>query len=420
MKTLSICAQVVGGDPQFVEPDGAVGQEPTEQGVGHRPGLLVDLLAHEVGVAALLGRLHVPVDLQLGRLDHLAGQRRHPHRTGPQLHHLVVVEDPEAPGVPEQGRDVRGQQGRRGLSPSPIPTTRGETRRAATIVPGSDAAMTARAKAPRTSRSDDADGVGQRRPRRHLLLDQMGEHLGVGVGREQVAAVAEPGRQLAPVLDDPVVDDGHPAAAVEVGVGVLLGRVTVGGPAGVADPGRHPGGGVLDDLAEVLERAGPRGRAGPVEVAAVVEGDAGRVVSPVLEPLQAVEQEIEDAVVTRGSDDAAHGPRLRRARDRGGAFHDGAPAAPPTGVGEILVGRLDHDPDEGLGPAGPQQDPAAVAELAGHRRHLGLDVGALHHRAGSTAGTLTRTWGSRRMTSAGQLGQRPARSAAAGPAGARR
>jgi hypothetical protein len=42
-------------------------------------------------------------------------------------------------------------------------------------------------------------------------------------------------------------------------MGVHLGRVAVGSPPGVADPGRHAGGGVLDDLAEVGERTGAGG-----------------------------------------------------------------------------------------------------------------------------------------------------------------
>ena len=43
------------------------------------------------------------------------------------------------------------------------------------------------------------------------------------------------GLELEVVLDDPVVDEGEATGAVEVGVGVVVGRVAVGGPAGVAD-----------------------------------------------------------------------------------------------------------------------------------------------------------------------------------------
>ena len=49
---------------------------------------------------------------------------------------------------------------------------------------------------------------------------------------EAVAAGHELGPQLGVVLDDPVVDDGHPAGAVEVGVGVLGGGAARGWPTG--------------------------------------------------------------------------------------------------------------------------------------------------------------------------------------------
>ena len=61
--------ELLVGDVDLVEGQGPVGQQPVEQGVGHRPGLLVHLLAHVVVVAVLAGRLEVPVDVQSGRLD---------------------------------------------------------------------------------------------------------------------------------------------------------------------------------------------------------------------------------------------------------------------------------------------------------------------------------------------------------------
>ena len=41
--------------------------------------------------------------------------------------------------------------------------------------------------------------------------------------------------ELEVILDDAVVDEGNTAAAVGVGVGVVVGGRTVGGPAGVAE-----------------------------------------------------------------------------------------------------------------------------------------------------------------------------------------
>ena len=62
MKTLSMRAQLVVGEAHLVEGELAAGGTPVEQRVGDRLGLLVDLLGHEVVVAALLGGLEVPVD----------------------------------------------------------------------------------------------------------------------------------------------------------------------------------------------------------------------------------------------------------------------------------------------------------------------------------------------------------------------
>jgi len=68
-----------------------------------------------------------------------------------------------------------------------------------------------------------------------MALNEVGEHLGVGVASEAVALLREAGLQALVVLDDPVVDNGHAAAAVEVRVGVDLGRRAMGRPAGVRD-----------------------------------------------------------------------------------------------------------------------------------------------------------------------------------------
>ena len=57
-------AQFLIGQPLLVEHDPAVDEVP-EQGVGHRGGLLGDLLEHEVLVAALFGGGQVPVDMKL-------------------------------------------------------------------------------------------------------------------------------------------------------------------------------------------------------------------------------------------------------------------------------------------------------------------------------------------------------------------
>ena len=68
------------------------------------------------------------------------------------------------------------------------------------------------------------------------LADQVGQHLGVGLGLERVPPLLERLPDGAGVLDDAVVDEGDPAALVGVGMGVGGGGGAVRGPAGVADP----------------------------------------------------------------------------------------------------------------------------------------------------------------------------------------
>ncbi len=56
-------AQFLVAQPLLVEHDPAT-HEVSEQGVGHRGGLLGDLLEHEVLVAALFGGSQIPVDVE--------------------------------------------------------------------------------------------------------------------------------------------------------------------------------------------------------------------------------------------------------------------------------------------------------------------------------------------------------------------
>ena len=142
----------------------------------------ISLLMKSV-VARLLRGGEVPVDAQGRRLD-LARRRgwspaptraaarpagRRPGRTSGRSGRA-------APGCPRPG----------GRRPSVSPRTRGVFRRAATTSSGSSACTTATRTSP-----DTGEGcphrLGQAEPGGHLLLDQVGQHLGVGVRDEDVA-----------------------------------------------------------------------------------------------------------------------------------------------------------------------------------------------------------------------------------------
>ena len=98
----------------------------------------------------------------------------------------------------------------------------------------------------------------------------MGDHLGVGLGRELDALLLQLLAQLAEILDDAVVD--HRDLVGRVRMGIDLVRPAMGGPTGVADSA-HAGERLAGEtLFEILELAfGAAAR----EVTALQGSDAG-------------------------------------------------------------------------------------------------------------------------------------------------
>src|SRR2546421_87777 len=106
------------------------------------------------------------------------------------------------------------------------------------------------------------------------------------------------------VLDDPVVDHGEPAGAIEVGVSVSIAGRAVRRPPRVAHGGR-PGGRpiVAKEGLQRRELAGALANRNP----AVDQRDPRRVVTAVLEPAKSLQHDGKRLVGTRVTDDAAHG-----------------------------------------------------------------------------------------------------------------
>ncbi len=131
-------------DVHLVERELALGVEAAEQGVADGLRLIVDLLVHERGEAALLRRGGVPVDLELLTGDDLAGEVGDDDRVRGDGDDFVLADlDGGARVV-----DERGDVGAEEVLPSPRPMTSGELRRAATTVPGRSAWTASRVKAP--------------------------------------------------------------------------------------------------------------------------------------------------------------------------------------------------------------------------------------------------------------------------------
>ena len=194
-----------------------------------------------------------------------------------------------------------------------------------------------------------------------VRLDQVGQDLGVGLRLQVVAVGDQLVGELDVVLDDAVVDQGQAPGAVGVGMGVLLVGAPVGGPAGVADAGRRPSRGLVGALDQVVEGAGAVGRPGPPHPFGGCrpdQGQPGRVVAPVLQTGQALDEHVEHRPVTvrpgspGDADDAAHG---------GPRYPDGT----PTGRAPVAVpGRSDPGVLPERRPPrrrGPRRRPAARA-----------------------------------------------------------
>ncbi|OPZ80565.1 MAG: hypothetical protein BWY77_01016 [bacterium ADurb.Bin431] len=121
-----------------------------------------------------------------------------------------------------------------------------------------------------------------------ILLEEMAEHLAVGLGLEGMAFADELIAQEGKILNDAVVHHRDATAAVAVGMGIDRIGLAVGGPTGMADSQstlrrlrwQYPF--QLGDLAGRLLHPDPL--IGP-------ERNPGAVIAAVLQPVQPVEQQ---------------------------------------------------------------------------------------------------------------------------------
>ena len=291
--------QPFGGDVELAQQHGSAvfGQAP-----GHRladgPRLLEDLLEHEVLVARLLRRDRIPLDPFRGLRDRPPRKvgERHPRPRDDR--HLAVAEEDDVRRVAAHRRDVRGEE--------ELAATHADDDRRAVAHRDDLVRIAGR----RQDQHEQAAELLQRAPDgvleavvALLLLDEMRDDLGVGLRLEAVAGRQQPALQVEVVLDDAVVHDDEAARAVAVRVRVLFRRTAVGCPAGVPD------------AVVAADRRRPQGLRQPRHLAGAAadrdlpvahQRDAGRVVTPVLELAEALEQDGDHLTVADVADDAAH------------------------------------------------------------------------------------------------------------------
>src|SRR5918993_732606 len=131
-------------------------------------------------------------------------------------------------------------------------------------------------------------------------MDQMRNHLGVGIGGELIARRLKLRANRRVVLDDAVVH--HRDAAADMRMGIALGGHAVRRPARVADADH-----ALELLlvGQLLELRHAPARAQAFE-AAIDDGDACGVVAAVLEAAQTFQQDRDDVAPRYRGDDSAH------------------------------------------------------------------------------------------------------------------
>jgi hypothetical protein len=135
----------------------------------------------------------------------------------------------------------------------------------------------------------------------HLVGDEMGNNLAVGLGRKLVALFLQFLAQLAEILDDAVVH--HRNLVGRMRMRVYLVRLAVRGPARVSDAGMAGERLAHQPLFEVLQLAFG---AAPRQVPALERGHARRIVAAVFKALERLDHFLGDRLASEYSDDSAH------------------------------------------------------------------------------------------------------------------
>ena len=228
-------------------------------------------------------------------------EARHAHPAPGEHRHLPVLQDQDVPSERQQSRDVRGQER--------LARAESDDDAARAVLGGHDSVRSAGGQ--HRDRVRAADLTERRPDGRHevsrtacpVCLDEMREHLGVRLGPEPVATRGEPTLQLGVVLEDAVVHHGDGPSAVGVRVRVLVRRAAMGRPARVAHAD-----GALDGFVrhQRRKRSHLADSAPDREPGAVQDGDAGRVVTPVLDAAEPVQENPASHPIPDIPDDPAH------------------------------------------------------------------------------------------------------------------
>jgi hypothetical protein len=254
-----------------------------QHGVANRPRLLVNLLEHEVLVAALFRQNRVPQHVRHLPVHGPALKVAQTHAVGLQNRHVAIRQEEHVAGIAENRRHVGRDEVF--VVADAYHHRRTVPRRYDLI--GIRARDHGQRKHPGQFLHRCADSLFQ--VAREVFLHQVRDDFGVSLGPELVAFGFELVFEREIVFDDPVVHHHHVALAVAMRVGVLFGGPAMGGPARMADPERAVYRVHADGVFQVAQL--PLGPAYRQLALFVVYRQPRRIVPAVLQPAQPIQND---------------------------------------------------------------------------------------------------------------------------------
>ena len=286
------------------------------QGVGNGTRLFEDFFLHVVAVRPQLGRAAVGVDGVHLALHRLVLGIDDPVLAHLHIHHIALGQIHNLIGHACQGHGVAGQKVFALAHAQNQWGTRARAHHPVRLVFGhhSDGIGTAQLAHCGLHRLEQIALVER--------IDQMSDDLGVGLAGKGIAFGLQFSAQFFVVFNDAVVHQAnaafalarlHAGARAEMRMGVVHRRCAMGGPAGVGNAGRAlQATGRRVDLGHQLGH--PLGAARALQTWRLahlrlrrVDRDAAGVVTPVLQALQALDQDGNNIAARNRADDAAHG-----------------------------------------------------------------------------------------------------------------
>ena len=307
-----VIGRTAADDSQFAHPSKIKGQcryrddlvpriEQCVKSIADNRRLLVNLLQHEMREVTLADQrtrrrrqFHRPVDDRSGhvvdgrtvaadlnpvaflKITDAAGQRGQCQRVGAQIHLAISVTDGERTPTAGANHHIvmpgkEDSEGERALQP-----THGSLNRLLRVVSFAEKAA-----------------------------DEMDDNFRVGFRLKFTALRRKLSSQIKKILDDAVVNKNDPTIGMRMRV--YFGRRAVSGPAGMTDPNRSRQRFIGDERFEVNEFTL---RPSALDRAVGKGGDARRVISPIFQAPQSVDEQRGDLSVADDADDATHARQL--------------------------------------------------------------------------------------------------------------